>query len=157
VALAPIYGALLGDLSIPTACASSTRLDRSHRCRERFSVDHLNVGGSSFASPVRRWVPGSTQGYSAWDSVSPGRVRQSEPTELLVVVIAPVHFCLSPRPALCRLLSPVSCPHDVRPSPLVVLRLLDRKNGALVRHRGMAPASRRRIRWGARPCLGVVR
>jgi hypothetical protein len=46
-------------------------------------------GGSSFASPVRRWVPGSTQGYSSWDSVSPGRVRRSEPTELLVDVIAP--------------------------------------------------------------------
>jgi hypothetical protein len=66
--------------------------------------------GSSFASSVRHWVSGSTQGYSAWDSVSPGRVRRSEPTELLVVVIASPHFYLSPRPALCRLLSPVSSP-----------------------------------------------
>jgi hypothetical protein len=128
VALAPIYSALHGDLLIPTACASSTRLDHSYRCRGRFLVYHVNAGGgSSFASPIRRWVPGSTQGYSAWDSVSPGRVRRSEPTELLVDVIALPHFCQSPWPALCRLLSPVSYSHDVRPSPLVVLRLVDRK------------------------------
>jgi hypothetical protein len=92
-----------------------------------FRLTISTPGGSSFASPVRRWVSGSTQGYSAWDSVSPGRVRRSEPTELFIVVIALPHFCLSPRPALCRLLSPVSCPHDVLPSPLVLFCLLDRK------------------------------
>jgi hypothetical protein len=54
--LSPLYKAPSMEISRYRPCVHPQHnLTVSHHCREHFSVDYLNAGGSSFASPVRQW------------------------------------------------------------------------------------------------------